>query len=345
MAIARSVAWRCPVLGRLRRLSRRVLGGSGICEPRAWELVSWELNAPQGEAPRTLALGLVIPRPRGNSEGARDEEAEGKGDRGENSDRHRVGGPVSTPEGRGSVFKAQLAAELAQSQRRDLADQRPKLVLAQAADPLVQLLELVCGSCHLALPNDRFAGLLPALFVTVEGVAVADNGFDQLGQCVGEAAAAIVAEDVRMLVEEHGQRFGEVGGEERRREEDIAHPVLPVPPQLAEDHITGTDVVYSTRPIVAHLQTSGICGSGAFPSRSCILWTGRPGTHQWRSGTARSPRSRWSPATACGRTATAARSGSTWASNRAGTTVRSPTTPLGPAPRRTSGTAHCPAPA
>lgn len=108
--------------------------------------------------------------------------------------------------GRGSVFKAPLAAELAQSQRRDLADQRPKLVLAQAADPLVQLLELVSGSCHLALPGDRFAGLLPALFVAGEGIAVADDGFDQLGQCVGEASAAIVAEDVRMLVEEHGQR-------------------------------------------------------------------------------------------------------------------------------------------
>ena len=151
--------------------------------------------------------------------------------------------------GRGSVFKAPLAAELAQSQRRDLADQRPKLVLAQAADPLVQLLELVSGSCHLALPGDRFAGLLPALFVAGEGIAVADDGFDQLGQCVGEASAAIVAEDVRMLVEEHGQRFGEVGGEERRREEDIAQPVLPVPPQLAEYHITGTDVV-AGRPSV-----------------------------------------------------------------------------------------------
>src|SRR5512135_3601999 len=51
------------------------------------------------------------------------------------------------------------------------------------------------------------------------------------------------------------------------------------------------DILYSTRPIVAHSQTSGTRESAAYPSRPCGLWTTCPSTHQSRSGTARSPRS------------------------------------------------------
>ena len=40
----------------------------------------------------------------------------------------------------------------------------------------------------------------------------------------------------------------------------------------------GVEVIYSTRPIVAHLQTSGTYESSALPSRPCVLWTDPPGT-------------------------------------------------------------------
>jgi site-specific DNA recombinase len=38
------------------------------------------------------------------------------------------------------------------------------------------------------------------------------------------------------------------------------------------------DLLYSTRPRVAHLQTSGTCESTVFPSRPCGPWVIRPGT-------------------------------------------------------------------
>ena len=40
----------------------------------------------------------------------------------------------------------------------------------------------------------------------------------------------------------------------------------------------GGRLLYSTRPIVAHLQTSGTYESSALPSRPCVLWTDPPGT-------------------------------------------------------------------
>jgi hypothetical protein len=39
-------------------------------------------------------------------------------------------------------------------------------------------------------------------------------------------------------------------------------------------------LLYSTRPIVAHFQTSETCGSSAFPFLACVLWTDCPGTDQ-----------------------------------------------------------------
>jgi len=36
--------------------------------------------------------------------------------------------------------------------------------------------------------------------------------------------------------------------------------------------------LYSTRPIVAHFQTSETCGSSAFPFLACVLWTDCPST-------------------------------------------------------------------
>src|SRR5512143_3405229 len=38
----------------------------------------------------------------------------------------------------------------------------------------------------------------------------------------------------------------------------------------------------SRRPIVAHLQMSETCVSGAFPSHPCVPWASRRGTGQWR---------------------------------------------------------------
>jgi hypothetical protein len=40
--------------------------------------------------------------------------------------------------------------------------------------------------------------------------------------------------------------------------------------------------LYSTRPIVAHLQTSETCGSLGFASLPCGRWAIRPGTDRWR---------------------------------------------------------------
>src|SRR5262249_44791905 len=39
--------------------------------------------------------------------------------------------------------------------------------------------------------------------------------------------------------------------------------------------------LYSTRPIVAHLQMSETCVSGAFPARPCVPSASRPGTGRW----------------------------------------------------------------
>ena len=104
-------------------------------------------------------------------------------------------------------------------------------------------------------------------------------------------------------------------------------------------------MIYSTRPIVAHLQPSGTWESGTFPSRPWVPWASRPGPDRGRSGTVSRPRRRSRPATPCVRTAPAARSGSGGARRRAGPTVRSSAPPPEPAPRRPSGPAWGPAPA
>src|SRR4051794_30440969 len=51
---------------------------------------------------------------------------------------------------------------------------------------------------------------------------------------------------------------------------------------IADLRRTVDRAIYSTRPIVAHLQTSGTCESVEFPSHSCGPWASRPGTDRWR---------------------------------------------------------------
>jgi adenine-specific DNA methylase len=41
-------------------------------------------------------------------------------------------------------------------------------------------------------------------------------------------------------------------------------------------------LLYSTRPRVAHLQTSGTYESSVCPFRPCVSWASRPGSHRWR---------------------------------------------------------------
>jgi WD40 repeat protein len=44
---------------------------------------------------------------------------------------------------------------------------------------------------------------------------MANHGFDQLGECVGEGSVSVVAEDVGVPMEQDGQRLGEVSNGSR----------------------------------------------------------------------------------------------------------------------------------
>ena len=90
------VAWRCPSWDGLRRLSRRMVGAqeSANQEHGAWFLGSWaQLRGRR--SPHSCPQPLH-PSPPKRGEGARDEEAEGKGDRErENLEGGRLGTPAA----------------------------------------------------------------------------------------------------------------------------------------------------------------------------------------------------------------------------------------------------------
>ena len=91
-----SVAWRCPSWDGLRRLSRRMVGAqeSANQEHGAWFLGSWaQLRGRRSPHSCPQPLHPSPPKP---GEGARDEEAEGKGDRErENLEGGRLGTPAA----------------------------------------------------------------------------------------------------------------------------------------------------------------------------------------------------------------------------------------------------------
>ena len=97
MALAHSVASWCPSWDGLRRLSRRMVGAqeSANQEHGAWFLGSWAQLRGRG-SPHSCPQPLH-PSPPKPGEGARDEEAEGKGDRErENLEGGRLGTPAAS---------------------------------------------------------------------------------------------------------------------------------------------------------------------------------------------------------------------------------------------------------
>ena len=97
MALAHSVASWCPSWDGLRRLSRRMVGAqeSANQEHGAWFLGSWaQLRGRRSPHSCPQPLHPSPPKP---GEGARDEEAEGKGDRErENLEGGRLGTPAAS---------------------------------------------------------------------------------------------------------------------------------------------------------------------------------------------------------------------------------------------------------